>query len=174
MRFIKDFSKIARPLTALLCKELSFDFTPDCLKTFEEIKTALATVPIVQAPDKNFPFEIVCDASDFAIGAVLGQKKDKKLHVIYYSRITLDNKQRNYATTENEVEDDVPIDDFLPTEKVYKVNSKLISSIHMTSDTILIGTNATSINFPSTEETIDNDESIGRQPSLTEPTSLDN
>ncbi|WZZ59915.1 hypothetical protein YC2023_060022 [Brassica napus] len=101
-RFIQDFSKIARPLTSLLCKEVIFDFTPECVKSFEEIKKALITAPIVQAPDWNLPFEIVCDASDFVVGAVLGQRKDKKLHAVFYASRTLDEEQRNYATTEKE------------------------------------------------------------------------
>lgn len=71
-RFIKDFSKIVRPLTALLCKDVKFDFTPECFKDFEEIKAALTSAPIVQAPDWSLPFEIMCDASDFDVGAVLG------------------------------------------------------------------------------------------------------
>ena len=50
-RFIQDFSKIARPLTSLVCKEVKFDFTPECVKSFEEIKKALITAPFVQAPD---------------------------------------------------------------------------------------------------------------------------
>ena len=84
-RFIHDFSKIARPLTSLLRKEVKFDFTPECVKSFEEIKKALITATIVQATDWNLPFEIMCDASDFAVGAVLGQRKDKKLHAVYYA-----------------------------------------------------------------------------------------
>ncbi|KAF8108364.1 hypothetical protein N665_0110s0006 [Sinapis alba] len=55
-RFIKDFSKIARPLTALLCKEVKFDFTPECLEAFKEIKSALVSAPIVQASDWDLPF----------------------------------------------------------------------------------------------------------------------
>ncbi|KAF8100022.1 hypothetical protein N665_0233s0024 [Sinapis alba] len=102
-RFMKDFSKIARPLTALLCKEVKFDFTPEYLETFKEIKLALVSAPVVQAPDWNLPFEIMCDASDFAVGVVLGQKKDKKLHAIYYASRTLDDAQRIYATTEKEL-----------------------------------------------------------------------
>ena len=98
-RFIQDFSKIARPLTSLLCKEVKFDFTPKCVKSFEEIKKALITAPIVQAPDWNLPFEIMCDASDFTVGAVLGQRKEKKLHAVYYASRTLDEAQRNYTTT---------------------------------------------------------------------------
>ena len=84
-RFIQDFSKIARPLTSLLCKEVKFDFSPECVKSFEEIKKAFVTAPIVQAPDWNLPFEIMCDASDFSVGAVLGQRKDNKLHAVYYA-----------------------------------------------------------------------------------------
>ncbi|WZZ45032.1 hypothetical protein YC2023_041291 [Brassica napus] len=99
-RFIQDFSKIARPLTSLLCKEVKFDFTPECVKSFEEIKKALITAPIVQAPDWNLAFEIMCDARDFAVGSVPGQGKDKKLQAVYYARLTLDKAQRNYATTE--------------------------------------------------------------------------
>ena len=45
----------------------------------------------------------MCDASDFAVGAVLGQKKDKKFHAIYYASRTLDDAQKNYATTEKEL-----------------------------------------------------------------------
>ncbi|XP_048611558.1 uncharacterized mitochondrial protein AtMg00860-like [Brassica napus] len=55
-RFIQDFSKIARPLTTLLCKEVKFDFSPECVKAFEEIKKAIITAPIVQPPDWNLPF----------------------------------------------------------------------------------------------------------------------
>ncbi|KAF8105299.1 hypothetical protein N665_0159s0004 [Sinapis alba] len=102
-RFIKDLSKIARPLTALLCKEVKFNFTPECLEAFKEIKSALVFAPIVQAPDWDLPFEIMCDASDFAVGAVLGQKKYIKLHDIYYANRTLDDAQHNYVTTENEL-----------------------------------------------------------------------
>ena len=87
-RFIQDFSKIATPLTALLCKEVKFDFTPKCAKAFQEITKALITAPVVQAPDWNLPFGIMCDASDFAVGVVLGQKTDKKLHDVYYASRT--------------------------------------------------------------------------------------
>lgn len=102
-RFIKDFSKIARPLTRLLCKETEFLFDEDCLTAFNSIKAALVSAPIVQAPNWEYPFEIMCDASDFAVGAVLGQKIDKKLHVIYYASRTMDDAQSRYATTEKEL-----------------------------------------------------------------------
>ncbi|KAG7567995.1 Ribonuclease H-like superfamily [Arabidopsis thaliana x Arabidopsis arenosa] len=102
-RFIKDFSKIARPLTRLLCKEAEFEFDEDCLKAFHTINEALVTAPVVQAPNWDYPFEIMCDASDYAVGAVLGQRIDKKLHVIYYASRTLDEAQGRYATTEKEL-----------------------------------------------------------------------
>ncbi|KAK1641954.1 hypothetical protein QYE76_059759, partial [Lolium multiflorum] len=85
-RFIKDFSKISKPLTNLLQKD-----------------KALTTAPVVEPPDWNLPFEIMCDASDFDVGAVLGQRVDKKLNVIHYASKTLDAAQRNYATTEKEL-----------------------------------------------------------------------
>ncbi|CAA7040424.1 unnamed protein product [Microthlaspi erraticum] len=94
-RFIKDFSQIARPLTRLLCKDINFEFTEECHKAFTKIKDALVSAPVVQPPNWELPFEIMCDASDYAVGAVLGQRKDKKLHVIYYASRTLDEAQCN-------------------------------------------------------------------------------
>ena len=60
----------------------------------------MITAPIVQPPDWNLPFEIMFDASDYAVGAVLRKRVDKKLNVIHYASKTLENAQRNYATTE--------------------------------------------------------------------------
>ncbi|KAK1694524.1 hypothetical protein QYE76_011221 [Lolium multiflorum] len=101
-RFIKDFSKISKPLTNLLQKDVPFVFDDDCKEAFETLKKALTTAPVVE-PDWNLPFEIMCDASDFAVGAVLGQRVDKNLNVIHYASKTLDAAQRNYATTEKEL-----------------------------------------------------------------------
>ncbi|CAM8923106.1 unnamed protein product [Rhodiola kirilowii] len=102
-RFIKDFSKIAKPLTHLLCNDVKFDFDEGCLEAFEKLKKALVSAPIVQPPKWDLPFELMCDASDFAIGAVLGQRVDKRLHVVYYVSKVLDNAQSNYTTTEKEL-----------------------------------------------------------------------
>ena len=71
-RFIKDFSKIAKPLTNLLSKEFPFQFNDDCLNAFLRLKEALITAPILQPPDWSLPFEVMCDASDYAVGAMLG------------------------------------------------------------------------------------------------------
>ncbi|XP_023638462.1 uncharacterized protein LOC111830511 [Capsella rubella] len=102
-RFIKDFSKIARPLTRQLCNEVEFAVDESCLEAFNKIKEALVSAPIVQAPNWDHPFEIMCDASDYAVGAVLGQRIEKKLHVIYYASRTLDETHGRYATTEKEL-----------------------------------------------------------------------
>ena len=73
-------------------------FDDDCMEAFETLKKALITAPIVQPPDWNLPFEIMCDACDYVVGAVLGQRVDKKLNVIHYVSKTLDSAQRSYAT----------------------------------------------------------------------------
>ncbi|KAK1650410.1 hypothetical protein QYE76_068215 [Lolium multiflorum] len=73
-RFIKDFSKISKPLTNLLQKDVPFVFDDDCKEAFETLNKALTTAPVVEPPDWNLPFEIMCDASDFSVGAVLGQR----------------------------------------------------------------------------------------------------
>ena len=67
------------------------------------LKDKLVSAPIVVAPDWSFPFELMCDASDFAIGAVLGQKREKIFQVIYYASRTLNDAHLNYATTEKEL-----------------------------------------------------------------------
>jgi hypothetical protein len=102
-RFIKDFSKVARPLSNLLAKETPFVFDESCQKAFDFLKTAVTCAPILQPPIWTTPFEIMTDASDYAVGAVLGQKIDRKPFVIYYASKTLDEAQRNYTVTEKEL-----------------------------------------------------------------------
>jgi hypothetical protein len=99
-RFIKDFSKITKSLTNLLQKDVPFDFNEKCLAAFRTLKRALITAHIIQPPDCSQPFEIMCDASDYAVGAVLGQRKEGKVHDIYYASKTINGAQLNYATTE--------------------------------------------------------------------------
>ncbi|WKA01467.1 hypothetical protein VitviT2T_019748 [Vitis vinifera] len=74
-----------------------------CQKSFEQLKPFLTTAPIVRVPNWKLPFEVMCDASDFAIGVVLGQREDGKPYVIYYASKTLNEAQRNYTTTEKEL-----------------------------------------------------------------------
>ncbi|WVZ85015.1 hypothetical protein U9M48_031979 [Paspalum notatum var. saurae] len=102
-RFIKNFSFIARSLTNLLAKDTLFVFDDACLEAFHTLKKALVTAPIIQPPDWNAPFEIMCDASDYAVGAVLGQGKDRKHHAISYASKTLTGPQLNYSIIEKEL-----------------------------------------------------------------------
>ncbi|GJX18740.1 reverse transcriptase domain-containing protein [Tanacetum coccineum] len=96
-RFIKDFSKIARPITKLLEKDTPFEFDDECQKAFELLKEKLTCAPW------NLPFELMCDASDFAVGAVLGQKDGKNFHPIYFASKTLNPAQQKYTVTEKEL-----------------------------------------------------------------------
>ncbi|CAN6455713.1 unnamed protein product [Victoria cruziana] len=102
-RFIQDFSKISRPLCELLANDVSFVFSEECLRSFNLLKEALVSAPILRALDWNLDFEIMCDASDYAIGAILGQRVDKKPVVIYYASKSLVDAQLNYTTTEKEM-----------------------------------------------------------------------
>ena len=102
-RFIKDFSKIAAPLCSLLAHDVEFKFDDRCLEAFERLKRELISAPIIAAPDWNLPFELMTDASDFALGGVLGQRKDGRSHVIYYASKLLDETQKNYTITEKEM-----------------------------------------------------------------------
>ena len=87
-RFIKDFSKISRPLCRPLEKDAKFDFDESCRSAFEEIKSKLVIAPIMLTLDWNNDFEIMCDASDYAMGAVLGQRTEKISKAIYYASKT--------------------------------------------------------------------------------------
>ncbi|GJX48111.1 reverse transcriptase domain-containing protein [Tanacetum coccineum] len=102
-RFIQDFSKIARPMTHLLEKETPFIFSKECIEAFETLKMKLTQAPILVAPDWDLPFEIMCDASDFAVGAVLGQRKTKHFQPIHYASKTMTEAQAHYTTTEKEL-----------------------------------------------------------------------
>ncbi|GJV29485.1 reverse transcriptase domain-containing protein [Tanacetum coccineum] len=102
-RFIKDFSKIARPMTRLLEKETPFFFSKECIKLFNILKKKLTEAPILVAPDWNLPFEIMCDASDYAVGAVLGQRKTKHFQPIHYESKTMTDAQAHYTTMEKEL-----------------------------------------------------------------------
>ncbi|CAN6462463.1 unnamed protein product [Victoria cruziana] len=102
-RFIQDFSKISRPLCELLAKDVAFVFSEDCLRSFKMLKEALVSTPILRVPDWTLDFEIMYDASDYAIGAILGQRVEKKPVVIYYASKSLMDAQLNYTTTEKEM-----------------------------------------------------------------------
>jgi hypothetical protein len=83
---------------------VAFDFDEKCLAAFRTLKSALVSAPIIQPPDWNQPFEIMSDTSDYAVGAVLGQRKEGRVHAVYYASKTLSGAQLNYATTEKELQ----------------------------------------------------------------------
>ncbi|KAK8918276.1 hypothetical protein KSP39_PZI021521 [Platanthera zijinensis] len=102
-RFIKDFAKIAKPLSGLLEKDAKFQLSEECLNAFDTLKNRLTTAPIVITPDWEKPFVLMCDASDYAVGVVLGQVREKLFHTIAYASKTLIDAQINYTTTEKEL-----------------------------------------------------------------------
>jgi hypothetical protein len=122
-RFNKDFSKITKTLTHLLQKDVAFDFDEKCLAAFRALKNALVSALIIQPPDWSQPFEIMCDASDYVVGPVLGQKKEGQVHTIYYASKTLSDAQLNYVTTEKEL---LAVVFAFEKFRSYIVNSKVI------------------------------------------------
>ncbi|GKE19812.1 reverse transcriptase domain-containing protein [Tanacetum coccineum] len=90
-------------MTHLLEKETPFVFSKDCIDAFETLKKKLTEAPILVVPDWNLPFELMFDASDFAIGAVLGQRKIKHFQPIHYASKTMTEAQIHYTTTEKEM-----------------------------------------------------------------------
>ncbi|GKA99467.1 reverse transcriptase domain-containing protein [Tanacetum coccineum] len=102
-RFIQDFSKIARPMTHLLEKETPFIFSKECIEAFNILKKKLTEASILVAPDWDLPFKIMYDASDYAVGAVLGQRKTKHFQPIQYASKTMTDAQAHYTITEKEL-----------------------------------------------------------------------
>nr|GFB45187.1 DNA-directed DNA polymerase [Tanacetum cinerariifolium] len=88
-RFIKDFLKISRPMTRLLEKNSPFIFSNDCIQAFRTLKEKLTEAPILIALNWDQPFELMCDASDYAVGAVLGQRVEKHFRPIHYASKTM-------------------------------------------------------------------------------------
>lgn len=84
-------------------KDAPFDFNEECHAAFESLKKTLTSTPIIQPPNWTVPFKIMCDASDYALGVVLGQRVEKLPHVIYYASKTLNDAHLNYSTTEKEL-----------------------------------------------------------------------
>nr|GEU58507.1 reverse transcriptase domain-containing protein [Tanacetum cinerariifolium]GEU99005.1 reverse transcriptase domain-containing protein [Tanacetum cinerariifolium] len=99
----KTFSKIARPMTILLEKDTLFIFSQECVDAFQTLKRKLTEAPILIALDWDMPFELMCGASDFAIGAVLGQHQDKHFRPIHYASKTMTEAESNYIMTEKEM-----------------------------------------------------------------------
>nr|GEY98953.1 reverse transcriptase domain-containing protein [Tanacetum cinerariifolium] len=102
-RFIKDFLKISRPMTHLLEKNSPFIFSNECIQAFRTLKDKLTEAPIFIAPNWYQPFELMCDASDYTVGAVLGQRVEKHFRPIHYASKTMNQAETNYTTTKKEM-----------------------------------------------------------------------
>ena len=102
-RFIQNLVPLLVHFCHLLGKDIPFEWTKECNSSFESLKSMLTSPPIVQAPKWDLPFELMCDASDHAIGAILGQRWKKGPIVIHYASKTLNEAQVNYTTTEKEL-----------------------------------------------------------------------
>ena len=84
-------------------KAAPFNFSNDCLQAFELLKEKLITALIIVAPDWSLPFKVICDVSDYALGAIVGQRRNKIFQVVYYPSKTLNETQQNYTTTKKEL-----------------------------------------------------------------------
>nr|GFA17943.1 reverse transcriptase domain-containing protein [Tanacetum cinerariifolium] len=122
-RFIKDFSKISRPMTHLLEKNSPFIFSNECIQAFRTLKDKLTEAPILIAPNWDQPFELIYDDSDFAIRAVLGQRIEKHFRPIHYARAenyAADHLSRLENPYEN-VFDPKEINEAFPLETLNKI-----------------------------------------------------
>nr|GEZ17129.1 reverse transcriptase domain-containing protein [Tanacetum cinerariifolium]GEZ17427.1 reverse transcriptase domain-containing protein [Tanacetum cinerariifolium] len=93
----------ARPITRLLKKDTPFIFPIEYVEAFQTLKRKLTEAPILIALNWDMPFELMCNASNFAIGAVLGQRQDKHFRPIHYASKTMTEAEFNYTTTEKEM-----------------------------------------------------------------------
>ncbi|GKB27185.1 reverse transcriptase domain-containing protein [Tanacetum coccineum] len=123
-RFIKDFPKIARPITKLLEKDTLFEFDDECIKAFRLLKEKLTCAPVIISPNWNLPFELMCDASDFAVGVVLGQKDEFDIE-INDRKGTKNVSTDHLSRIENDKSsDDSEVDDNFPRETLMEINTK--------------------------------------------------
>nr|GEX38734.1 reverse transcriptase domain-containing protein [Tanacetum cinerariifolium] len=130
-RFIQDFSKIARPMTHLLEKETPFVFSKDCIDAFETLKKKLTEALILIVPDWNPPFKLTYDASDFAIGAVLGQCKTKHFQPIHYAMYT-DHSALKYLLSKQDAKPrlyEFPCEEFYRQKDVVSAKEEILKYI---------------------------------------------
>jgi hypothetical protein len=98
-RFIPDFSKIAKPMTEILKKEVKFCWDDECDKVFHTLRKLLTTAPVLAQPDSTQPFDVYCDASGTSLDCVLMQNN----RVIAYASRALRNHEQNYPTHDLEL-----------------------------------------------------------------------
>ena len=101
-RFVHNFAKISSPLNQLTRKDVVFVWTPECEEAFNDLKRRLCSAPILAYPGFRQPFHLYTDASNFALGYVLGQCSKGQEHVIAYGGCELNHAETNYSTMERE------------------------------------------------------------------------
>jgi hypothetical protein len=97
-RFLNGYASVVRPLNELLKKDVTWCWTSACEAAFQAVKAALVSAPILRAPDENKPYEIVCDASGFGLGAVLLQDG----HPVAFESRALTKPEIKYHATDRE------------------------------------------------------------------------
>ena len=102
-RYVRDYSKIAAPLTELTKKSVRFSFDENCCRAFETLKTRLSTPPILAMPNDQDVYVLDTDASDRAIGAVLSQVQHGQEKVIAFAGRCLNRSETNYCVTRKEL-----------------------------------------------------------------------
>ena len=103
MKIHQRFLKNLKTAMQIVGKDAIFSFDESCMTAFDQIKNKLIEAPIVVVPNWDEPFKIMCDASDYAIGAILGQRRENIFRPIYYASKTLNEAEENYTTTEKEM-----------------------------------------------------------------------
>ena len=98
-RFVEGYSRRATPLTELLKKGVTWNWSDRCQGAFEDLKDAMMRDPVIALPDLTKPFEVQTDASDFALGGVLVQEG----HPVAYESRKLSDAERRYTAQENEL-----------------------------------------------------------------------
>ena len=101
-RFIRDFAHITVPLHALTSPKTPFGWTEEASEAFLRLKEALTTAPVLAFPDFDLPFIVETDASSRAVGAVLAQKQEGRIHSIQYASRSLNSAEKNYSACERE------------------------------------------------------------------------
>ncbi|XP_024038246.1 uncharacterized protein LOC112097294 [Citrus clementina] len=139
-RFIKNFSKIALPLYNLLQKDATFDFNEECQRAFKKLKEVLTSAPVIQPPNWDLQFEIMCDASDYVVGAVLAiryllTKKDAKpclnrwipllqeFDIEILDKRGFENLVADHLSRLTYIEDALPLHENFPDEQLLQVGT---------------------------------------------------
>jgi len=104
-RFISGFADLAQPLNSLLKKDAKFDFSNECKDSFSDIKSKFASAPVLAYPNRELPFMVETDASNYAIGAILSQinPEDNISHPVAFFSRSLSSSERNYPIYDKEL-----------------------------------------------------------------------